>query len=481
MSKVKKSDVVFYIILGCIFLLGVVIRCKTYFLSRSLWLDEACLALNLLDIPLFKSFYNYDYNQFAPPIFMFTTRLLTIIKGSYSELVLRLIPFVCSLLSIFVFYVFSKQFLKNRFSILLVNFIFAINYYICYYSQEFKPYASDVLMFMISLLFFAKMNLYKLDRWRIFGVIGFCFLAVNISLPTLFVIGAWCIYSLLKFKKEGLKNVLIFFIPFTIIFVLYYFLYLAPARVVELDEFWKEFFLGFNLIKDLMIFKSNLYYYFTPNKLILFLMLLVTSGFYILLKSEDKLEKLTSFAVLLSLVASILKIYPSYERLSLFIIPVVIIMLVKPFDITKNIVLKSIILFFVILSLVYYNNKFIKKYFSNSIFGKSGSHQVISYVKEHYQPEDIIVYNKASSAEYLFYTKTLDFIPNKYIVTNLPSYEKELYFKNLSFLERGSYIFIVTYDYVRMPIREFLMEWLQDKNIVWTYKKNESFCIKVKL
>ena len=46
---------------------------------------------------------------------------------------------------------------------MFANFLFAVNYYLIYYSQEFKQYSSDVLVTILILLGLNKTNFEKIS------------------------------------------------------------------------------------------------------------------------------------------------------------------------------------------------------------------------------------------------------------------------------------------------------------------------------
>src|SRR5207244_11823416 len=84
-----------------LFFLSLVLRppCSSLFpyttLFRSLWLDEALLALNIVRRPLSGMFRPLDYNQGAPVGFLLLEKLVTHAFGN-GELSLRLIPLIRS-------------------------------------------------------------------------------------------------------------------------------------------------------------------------------------------------------------------------------------------------------------------------------------------------------------------------------------------------------------------------------------------------
>ena len=84
-------------------LIGVILRLYLYFLNRSFWLDECNLANNL-DLPFKSLAYNLDFNQSAPFLFLVFSKVMFLFFNSYSELALRFLPLIASLLGLFLFY-----------------------------------------------------------------------------------------------------------------------------------------------------------------------------------------------------------------------------------------------------------------------------------------------------------------------------------------------------------------------------------------
>lgn len=82
--------------------LGILLRLAQYLYNRSLWIDEAALALNIRDRSFSELFYPLDYAQAAPIGFLIVEKLFYQTLG-HSEYVLRLFPFLCTGSSPFFF------------------------------------------------------------------------------------------------------------------------------------------------------------------------------------------------------------------------------------------------------------------------------------------------------------------------------------------------------------------------------------------
>ena len=137
-ARILRSRGLIVLLVG----LGVLLRVTQYWANRSLWHDEALLALNLIDRPLSQATKPLDFGQAVPVGFLVTEAITARVLG-FSEYVLRLFPLVCGLLSIPAFVWLSRRILAPiaaPFAILL--FIVADG--LVYYSSELKPYETDV-------------------------------------------------------------------------------------------------------------------------------------------------------------------------------------------------------------------------------------------------------------------------------------------------------------------------------------------------
>lgn len=87
---------------GVLLALGVVLRLRDYLVCRSLWLDEAMLARNLVDRPIAGLLRPLDHNQGAPVGFLLVQKLTILLLGP-SEWSLRLVPLALGVWSLFLF------------------------------------------------------------------------------------------------------------------------------------------------------------------------------------------------------------------------------------------------------------------------------------------------------------------------------------------------------------------------------------------
>jgi hypothetical protein len=159
---------------------GLLFRTMQYLSNRSIWLDEALLALNILNrgpLGLLRPLAHY---QTAPVLVRLLMDAATVLFGPH-ELALRLVPLLASLASVFLCFLIGRIFLEKRFLAVFMAMV-AFSYPLVYYAQEVKPYAIDVAVALA--LIYTYLKLLRSDtlttaQLAILGVNGI--LAIGLS------------------------------------------------------------------------------------------------------------------------------------------------------------------------------------------------------------------------------------------------------------------------------------------------------------
>ena len=154
-ARVVRSNLV-AACLGAAILLGLALRLVQYAANRSLWFDEAMLALNILQRSAARLTATLDFNQVAPIGFLQTEKLATHVFGA-SELALRLFPLLLGLASVPLFAFLALRVLAPA-AAALATVVFACAPGAVYYSSEVKQYSGDLAV-GITLLALALMLL----------------------------------------------------------------------------------------------------------------------------------------------------------------------------------------------------------------------------------------------------------------------------------------------------------------------------------
>lgn len=169
--------------LALLLVTGSALRIAPFLIDRSLWLDEAKLALNILERSPAQLFDPLDYDQAAPVGFLLLEKRAVMAFGE-GERALRLVPLVAGLGALGLFPLVARRWLSSAESLLALAF-FALAQPLVYYATEVKPYSVDVLV-ALALLWAAGRALdarpYARGALVIAGVVG-----VWLSHPAIFV------------------------------------------------------------------------------------------------------------------------------------------------------------------------------------------------------------------------------------------------------------------------------------------------------
>lgn len=151
--------------LACLFLAGFLLRLRQYLTGRSLWADEAMLALNIVNRNFGGLLRPLDYDQGAPVGFLLVEKSSNLLLGR-SEYALRLFPFIMGVLSIWLFYLLLKR-LTTGAGLLTALALFVFNPRLIYYSSEVKQYIVDVTVTLVLLLLAAPLLKIKGQKKRL--------------------------------------------------------------------------------------------------------------------------------------------------------------------------------------------------------------------------------------------------------------------------------------------------------------------------
>jgi hypothetical protein len=130
-------------------LVGAAWRVIQYSRSASLYVDEAALALGIINHDLTGLFGRLDYGQVAPSGFRLAVKACAVVFGE-SEWSLRLFPFLCGLAALPVFYFVAGRLLPRP-AAAVATVLFSLATPVAVYSALLKPYSSDVLFALIVL------------------------------------------------------------------------------------------------------------------------------------------------------------------------------------------------------------------------------------------------------------------------------------------------------------------------------------------
>lgn len=127
---------------------GIFFRVSNYLYDRSLWLDEAWVARDVLTRS-FKEILLNDLSRVdlpaVPPAGFLLVEKLSVTAFGNSEMALRLFPFLCGVLSVILYWVLLKKWAQRPAALMALSFfVFADS--LIYYSAECKQYSTEVLV-----------------------------------------------------------------------------------------------------------------------------------------------------------------------------------------------------------------------------------------------------------------------------------------------------------------------------------------------
>ncbi|MCX7854639.1 MAG: glycosyltransferase family 39 protein [Anaerolineae bacterium] len=314
--------------------LGIAARLAQYLSNRSLWLDEAYLALNILGRDFSGLLRPLDDHQIAPPLFLWAVKLAVSLWGD-GEPVLRLVPLIGGILALPLFYLLARRVL-GPLGAWLATALLAWSQPLIYYASEVKPYATDALTAVAACALALPLIEGPTARWPsvrrllLTGVLGA--LMPWFSYPSAFVLGGLALAMLLgPLIRRQYRLALRMAIPPALWGLSLLALYAAVLRPGLSDSFlrtfWREFFAPFpprsladlywylQAWFDFLVFAGGLPFY----GLATFAWL---AGGIILWQARRRALALALVLPLLgATVASMLKLYPLYIRVILFAVP----------------------------------------------------------------------------------------------------------------------------------------------------------------
>jgi hypothetical protein len=123
-------------------LLGVVVRIVVFFQNRSIHMDEANLARNILEKDMASFFQPLDYQQYAPPLFLVWEKRHVWLLGP-TEYALRLFPLICGCLMLWFWWKTLKQLGTTHWIGLAGLWLLVFSPLHIRYATEIKQYATD--------------------------------------------------------------------------------------------------------------------------------------------------------------------------------------------------------------------------------------------------------------------------------------------------------------------------------------------------
>jgi Dolichyl-phosphate-mannose-protein mannosyltransferase len=302
--------------------LGVAVRVRQWLGGRSLWLDEALVAgslvdrghLQLLTEPLL-------HRQAAPQAWLQASRLAVELFGD-DERALRLVPLLSGCAALVVLARLAPRLLPPALAPVAVG-LCALHPGLVYYSNELKPYATDVLVVLVVLLVALR------DRPLLLGLTGA--VAVWCAYPAVFALAAASLVLVLRrgtLHERGKAALRL--APWPVSLAVAYVLVLRPVRQeAVVAAYWAFAFPRSASDLPAWLVRQGLDLARTPLRLAvpLLALALLVLGVGVLWRRAPTAALLVLGAVGPAVVAAALSVYPLADRLALWTVPPVALLL----------------------------------------------------------------------------------------------------------------------------------------------------------
>ena len=180
---------------------GIGCRAVQYAWKTSLWHDEALVTLNLMHRDYRQLLRPLDYEQAAPPLFLWAEKAM-LDRFGFGEYQLRLVSLICAVVSL-VLFAWTAWRLFPAPVALWAAALFAFCDKLIWHSAEVKQYSSDVLAAML-LLFLAiglRHPLWAAGRLMVLAIVAA--VLAWFSFPAVFVFAALSLMLLPRILWQG--------------------------------------------------------------------------------------------------------------------------------------------------------------------------------------------------------------------------------------------------------------------------------------
>jgi hypothetical protein len=403
--------------------LGVALRFWQYLANPSIWVDEAAIARNVLDRTVVGLFRPLDYAQVAPPGFLLAVKLSSALFGP-SEYALRLTPFVFGVAGVLLFWFVAQSFLARLASV-VATFMFATAIPLIFFSSNLKQYSGDVAVTLaIISTALVVLNDLLVTRWSMIGLAAFGVVALAFSQAAVFPLalaGAVVVEDAFVRHRQDKWNRLLLVCGWAVAVlgtVAYGYRSMNTADGIYMHKFWEQGFMPATPTKAANWLWTTAQTTFSgpqrgPNPVdgslhyaapamfgVLFL-----CGVVAVLRSHREKGVLVVGPIMLALAASAAGAYPVRTRVSLFLVPLLVLIVVCGLDALSRMVLRPRVgAFGCLLLLPFAANALVHE--PPPILPQH-MRPVLRYVVEHRQPDDALWVSYGAGQAFEYYKRLI--------------------------------------------------------------------------
>lgn len=434
--------------------LGVLLALIQYFSGRSIWLDEAKIALNILDRSYLGLLEPLHSNQVAPILFLWMERFFGDVFG-VNDLSLRLFPFLAYLASTYLVYKLLKILTPSTKLWFIAAMLFAFCQPMIYFASELKQYMIDVCVMLLLLYLILRPFRSETRKMLVLSIVGVLSIGFsNVAIIALFTVGLFGWYTTYRIEKVFWNRYIIPIGCWLVAFGGYYLRFIAghPNRALMMpfwefafmpsnpfsEEFWRWNFESYRMTFGKILGanpKIPLLYHFYGAAYVV--------GVYAFAKARKyKLLFLLTFPLITHLALSMLALYPYARRTAFYVQPLLIVICAKGFLVIIQGILQRLqwrtfgVAYLVpgicLLVITLYTFPKERQPFKRSY----------TFMQSTLEPTDIILLNGATDNAWEYYERT-DYIdiPNTVILTGQHSYDFDSHNAGLDTLKGRVWLF----------------------------------------
>lgn len=407
---------------------GIVVRSIQYLSNRSLWYDEAALALNIINRSYLELLGPLDNNQAAPPGFLFVEKFAVQVLGN-NEYALRLFPFIAGIASIFLFYRYAKRY-ASPIAVPIAIALFACLDNTIYYAAEMKQYGIDLMGTLVLSLLLIPLRDRILSLKQMLGLTLVGVIFIWLSHPSIFVLSGIELISLLtapnKLRQRLILNRLPIYVVWLLSFAPIYFLSIgATMQNPALQNSWGASYpdAPWDIIWLLdafgRFFSTPLSFVSITDGIAFFAFICGCIAYY---RSQRLTFLFLASPFLTMLLASYLHKYPFRDRLVFFLAPPALLFIAEGvvFLLTRlrqrwkySTILGAIVLLALVIPPAIHATQLI---FYPKV--KEETATILKYVRSHQQPGDVFYLDRGATDQFLYYAEKFGYQEGDYVTGN---------------------------------------------------------------
>lgn len=393
-------------------LAGGFVRVQQFAIERSLWIDEAVLADNIISRDYAGLTSVLDHNQIAPVGYLWLAKLATQCIGD-DEQGLRLVSLLAGLLTLPMLWLMGRTLLSPVGSLIVLT-LGGFSLSLIYYSNEVKPYSLDALATATTLWLGlrAMQRSWDVKSLLLLALVGA--VAVWISLAAVFVVAGMFIAAMFVNRQTSSRSALVRIIIAGVLpgvsFLLHFLLFLRDSMGSDaMQNYWAADFLPLppRSLKQIEWFIITPLQYFTDPggyRAIGLAFIVAIAGLALWWRKQRTALLLITMPILLLLIASGLKKYPIptspdpgehwYGRLILFTLPIALFAMAAGIDRLQQIATRSAraaALLILALLLVHPMIQVTRNLRSSASTGDVRT--ILTHLSKHQQPGDLVYPN----------------------------------------------------------------------------------------